>query len=70
MSEEQGDAVINALIRSDQKAMLIQIAKDEERSVSGALRYILDDWLDTQKKKAALRAARAGKNVLPEEQPT
>jgi|WetSurMetagenome_2_1015567.scaffolds.fasta_scaffold78611_4 hypothetical protein len=52
MKEDQGDVVLNAIIRTDQKAMLNQIAKDDDRSVSGALRFILDDWVEI--KKAAL----------------
>lgn len=55
MKENQADVVINALIRSDQKAMLNQIAKNDDRSVSGALRFILDDWLSI--KKTAIQAA-------------
>jgi len=55
MKEDQGDVVLNAIIRTDQKAMLNQIAKDDDRSVSGALRFILDDWVEI--KKAALQAA-------------
>lgn len=46
----------NFAIRADQEAMLVQFAKDEDRSVSGALRFILDDWLAL--KRAALEAAR------------
>lgn len=45
----------NFAIRTDQEAMLIQIAKDDDRSVSGALRYILDDWVAI--KRAAIQAA-------------
>lgn len=55
MKEEQADVILNAVIRADQNAMLNQIAKDDDRSVSGALRFILDDWLSM--KKAAIHAA-------------
>jgi hypothetical protein len=55
MKEDQSDVVLNAVIRSDQKAMLNQIAKDDDRSVSGALRFILDDWVNL--KRSAIQAA-------------
>jgi hypothetical protein len=55
MKEDQSDVVINAVIRPDQKAMLNQIAKDDDRSVSGALRFVLDDWVEM--KKRAIQAA-------------
>jgi hypothetical protein len=45
----------NFAIRTDQEAMLVQLAKDDDRSVSGALRFILDDWMSL--KRAALQAA-------------
>lgn len=45
----------NFAIRTDQEAMLVQFAKDDDRSVSGALRFILDDWVAL--KRAALQVA-------------
>jgi hypothetical protein len=45
----------NFAIRTDQEAMLVQFAKDDDRSVSGALRFILDDWVGL--KRVALQAA-------------
>lgn len=46
----------NFAIRTDQEVMLVQFAKEQDRSVSGALRLILDDWVNF--KRAALEAAR------------
>jgi hypothetical protein len=54
----------NFAIRSDQEAMLIQIAKEDDRSVSGALRYILDDWI-ALKRAALLAAAPAEAEAVP-----
>lgn len=45
----------NFAIRTDQEAMLVQFAKDDDRSVSGALRFILDDWVGL--KRSAIQAA-------------
>jgi hypothetical protein len=45
----------NFAIRADQESMLVQFAIDDDRSVSGALRYILDDWVSL--KRAAIQAA-------------
>jgi hypothetical protein len=53
----------NFAIRSDHEAMLIQFAKDDDRSVSGALRFILDDWVSL--KRAASAAAPAEAEAVP-----
>lgn len=45
----------NFAIRTDQEDMLIQFAKESDRSVSGALRFILDDWIAIR--RAALQTA-------------
>jgi hypothetical protein len=63
MKEDQSDVVINAVIRPDQKAMLNQIAKDDDRSVSGALRFVLDDWVEM--KKRTIQAAPAETEAVP-----
>lgn len=63
MDNNERDLITKSVIlRSDQYAMLIQVAKEQDRSVSGALRYIMDDWLSL--KRTAIEAHR-----IQQEQP-
>lgn len=63
MLSEPRDNLItrNFAIRTDQEAMLMEFAKEQDRSVSSGLRYILDDWVGL--KRAAIESSR------PQEQP-
>lgn len=62
MEQPKGTMITRSfVIRLDQEAMLMEFAKEQDRSISGGLRYILDDYVSL--KRAALEAAR------PQEQP-
>lgn len=58
----------NFAIRPDQEAMLIMFAKEVDRSVSGALRFILDDWITL--KQAGLEVATTPLSAQPQEDPS